>query len=86
VQGIQADTSAAVGSIGQIAEVVRDMNDHQTTIAGAVEEQTAVTDELTRSVGAAADGASAFTGHAHRRQRGRRAQRRGRGLRPHRGP
>jgi DNA-binding ferritin-like protein len=62
VQGIQADTSAAVGSIGRIAEVVRDMNDHQTTIASAVEEQTAVTNELTRSVGAAADGASAFTG------------------------
>jgi methyl-accepting chemotaxis protein len=51
-----------VGSIGRIAEVVRDMNDHQTTIASAVEEQTAVTNELTRSVGAAADGASAFTG------------------------
>ncbi|WP_100498441.1 methyl-accepting chemotaxis protein [Geodermatophilus chilensis] len=61
VQGIQADTSAAVGSIGRIAEVVRDMNDHQTTIASAVEEQTAVTNELTRSVGAAADGATAFT-------------------------
>ncbi|WP_255363718.1 methyl-accepting chemotaxis protein [Geodermatophilus sp. DSM 45219] len=62
VQGIQADTTAAVGSIGRIAEVVRDMNDHQTTIASAVEEQTAVTAELTRSVGAAADGATAFTG------------------------
>ncbi|MGY1761375.1 methyl-accepting chemotaxis protein [Geodermatophilus sp. SYSU D00779] len=61
VQGIQADTSAAVGSIGRIAEVVRDMNDHQTTIASAVEEQTAVTNELTHSVGAAADGATAFT-------------------------
>ncbi|TFV59299.1 methyl-accepting chemotaxis protein [Geodermatophilus sp. DF01-2] len=62
VHGIQADTSAAVGSIARIAEVVRDMNDHQTTIASAVEEQTAVTNELTRSVGAAADGANAFTG------------------------
>ena len=51
-----------MGSIGRIAEVVRDMNDHQTTIASAVEEQTAVTAELTRSVGAAADGATAFTG------------------------
>ena len=61
VQGIQADTTAAVGSIGRIAEVVRNMNDHQTTIASAVEEQTAVTNELTRSVGAAADGANAFT-------------------------
>ena len=61
MHGIQSDTSAAVGSIGRIAEVVREMNDHQTTIASAVEEQTAVTNELTRSVGAAADGANAFT-------------------------
>ncbi|WP_245821054.1 methyl-accepting chemotaxis protein [Geodermatophilus pulveris] len=50
------------GSIGRIAEVVRDMNDHRTTIASAVEEQTAVTAELSRSVGAAADGATSFTG------------------------
>jgi uncharacterized protein YoxC len=61
VQGIQADTAAAVSSIARIAEVVRDMNDHQTTIASAVEEQTAATNELTRSVGAAAEGVNSFT-------------------------
>ena len=61
VKGIQAETSAAVRSIAQIAEVVRAINDHQTTIASAVEEQTATTGELTRSVAAAADGAGTVT-------------------------
>ncbi|WP_222193493.1 methyl-accepting chemotaxis protein [Modestobacter italicus] len=61
VQSIQADTSAAVTSISQIVSVIREMNDHQTTIASAVEEQTAVTNELSRSVNSVADGASSVT-------------------------
>ncbi|CCH88922.1 Methyl-accepting chemotaxis sensory transducer [Modestobacter italicus] len=61
VQSIQADTGAAVGSISQIVGVIREMNDHQTTIASAVEEQTAVTAELSRSVSSVADGATAVT-------------------------
>ena len=55
-------TSAAVRAIAQIAEVVRTINDHQTTIASAVEEQTATTGELTRSVTAAAEGAGTVAG------------------------
>ena len=62
VQSIQADTSTAVGSISQIVGVIREMNDHQTTIASAVEEQTAVTQELSRSVSSVADGATSVTG------------------------
>jgi methyl-accepting chemotaxis protein len=62
VQSIQADTSTAVGSISRILGVIREMNDHQTTIASAVEEQTAVTQELGRSVTSVADGASSVTG------------------------
>jgi len=61
VQSIQADTTAAVGSISQIVGVIRQMNDHQTTIASAVEEQTAVTNELSRSVASVAAGASSVT-------------------------
>ncbi|NEK94043.1 methyl-accepting chemotaxis protein [Modestobacter muralis] len=61
VKSIQADTSAAVGSISQIVAVIREMNDHQTTIASAVEEQTAVTNELSRSVSSVADGATSVT-------------------------
>ena len=64
VHGIQAETSAAVKAIAQIAEVVRAINDHQTTIASAVEEQTATTSELTRSVASAAEGAGTVDGHA----------------------
>jgi methyl-accepting chemotaxis protein len=61
VQSIQADTTAAVASISSIVGVIREMNDHQTTIASAVEEQTAVTTELSRSVSSVAGGASAVT-------------------------
>ena len=61
VQRIQGDTDAAVRSIGQIAEVVRTMNDHQMTIASAVEEQTATTRELSRSVTSAAEGVGSVT-------------------------
>jgi methyl-accepting chemotaxis protein len=41
--------------------VVRAINDHQKTIASAVEEQTATTGELIRSVAAAAEGAGTVT-------------------------
>jgi methyl-accepting chemotaxis protein len=61
VQSIQADTTAAVGSISQIVGVIREMNDHQTTIASAVEEQTAVTNELSRSVSSVAESAGSVT-------------------------
>ncbi|MGY1785740.1 methyl-accepting chemotaxis protein [Geodermatophilus sp. SYSU D00698] len=61
VEAIQADTGAAVGSITRIAEVVHAMNDHQLTIASAVEEQSATTRELTRSVAAAAEGAGSVS-------------------------
>jgi methyl-accepting chemotaxis protein len=61
VRSIQADTTAAVGSISQIVAVIREMNDHQTTIASAVEEQTAVTNELSRNVSSVADSATAVS-------------------------
>ncbi|PWW24739.1 methyl-accepting chemotaxis protein [Geodermatophilus normandii] len=61
VEAIQADTGTAVGSITRIAEVVHAMNDHQLTIASAVEEQSATTRELTRSVASAAEGAGSVS-------------------------
>jgi hypothetical protein len=61
VGAIQADTEAAVGSISRIAEVVHAMNDHQLTIASAVDRQSATTRELTRSVAAAAEGAGSVS-------------------------
>ena len=56
VQSIQGDTSEAVEAIGQITDVVAQINDLQTAIASAVEEQTATTNEISRSVAEAAQG------------------------------
>jgi methyl-accepting chemotaxis protein len=57
VQAIQGDTSAAVDAIGEISHIVAQISDRQTTIASAVEEQTATTNEMSRSVVEAAQGA-----------------------------
>jgi methyl-accepting chemotaxis protein len=62
VEAIQADTTEAVGAIGQISDVIRRINDLQTTIASAVEEQTATTGEMGRSVTDAAGGTQEIAG------------------------
>jgi methyl-accepting chemotaxis protein len=51
---IQAQTSAAVEAIAQIGTVVAEVNDYQASIAGAVEEQTATAEQMTRTVNDAA--------------------------------
>ncbi|WP_433728378.1 methyl-accepting chemotaxis protein [Actinoplanes sp. CA-051413] len=56
VEAIQADTSGAVASIEEITRVIARISDFQTTIASAVEEQTATTAEMNRSVTEAATG------------------------------
>ncbi|WP_436530311.1 methyl-accepting chemotaxis protein [Actinoplanes sp. HUAS TT8] len=58
VQAIQADTESAVAAIVRIGEVIEKINQFQTTIASAVEEQTATTAEMNRNVATAAAGAS----------------------------
>jgi methyl-accepting chemotaxis protein len=58
IEAIQADTSGAVSAISRISEVIARINDIQTTIASAVEEQTATTNEIARSVTEAAAGAN----------------------------
>ncbi|MCG2802765.1 MAG: methyl-accepting chemotaxis protein [Cellulomonas sp.] len=58
VQAIQVDTSGAVLAIGEIATIIATINDYQLTIASAVEEQTATTNEMSRSVAEAATGSS----------------------------
>jgi methyl-accepting chemotaxis protein len=57
VQSIQGDTGAAVAAIAEISSIVAQISDRQTTIASAVEEQTATTNEMSRSVTEAASGA-----------------------------
>jgi len=58
INAIQGDTSAAVEAINQIGDVIAQINDIQSTIAAAVEEQTATTNEIARSVTEAAVGAN----------------------------
>jgi methyl-accepting chemotaxis protein len=60
IQAIQTDTSAAVEAIGQIAEVIERINAYSDTIASAVEEQTATTSEIGRSVAEAATGSTSI--------------------------
>src|SRR4051812_36295568 len=56
VEAIQADTAGATTAIGEIASVIGQINDYQVTIASAVEEQTATTNEMGRSLAEAATG------------------------------
>ncbi len=58
IEAIQGDTTGAVTAIAEISEVIGRINDIQTTIASAVEEQTATTNEIARSVTEAAGGAN----------------------------
>jgi methyl-accepting chemotaxis protein len=56
VETIQADTGGAVEAISQISAVIAEINDFQMTIASAVEQQTATTNEMNRNVLEAANG------------------------------
>ncbi|CAM3442506.1 methyl-accepting chemotaxis protein [Nocardioides dubius] len=58
IEAIQSGTQGAVAAISEIAEVIGRINDIQTSIASAVEEQTATTNEIARSVTEAATGAN----------------------------
>jgi methyl-accepting chemotaxis protein len=50
VDAIQADTDRAIEAIGEIGSIIARINDFQVTIASAVEEQTASTQESSRTV------------------------------------
>nr|WP_240933438.1 methyl-accepting chemotaxis protein [Cellulomonas sp. IC4_254] len=58
VESIQGDASGAVGAIEQISGIISQISDFQMTISSAVEEQTATTAEMNRSVSEAATGSS----------------------------
>jgi methyl-accepting chemotaxis protein len=58
VNAIQQDTGGAVEVISRISEVIAKINDFQTTIASALEEQTATTGEMGRSIAEVASGSS----------------------------
>jgi len=56
ITAIQEDTKASVSAIGTITGIISQINDISNTIAVAVEEQSATTNEMTRSVSEAAKG------------------------------
>ena len=58
VEGMQANTQQAVKAIDEIVQIINEINNISGTIAAAVEEQTATTNEISKNVGHAARGAS----------------------------
>lgn len=56
VEAIQADTGEAVTAIGKVSEVISQISASQNAIAGAVEEQTAMTSEISRNISEVAIG------------------------------
>ena len=56
IEAIQADTKGAIEGITEISQIISQINDIQNTIATAVEEQTATTNEISRNVNDVASG------------------------------
>ena len=56
IDAVQTSSGAAIEAISEISEVIRSINDIQGSIASAIEEQTATTGEIVRSLAGAAQG------------------------------
>ncbi|MCU1486047.1 MAG: mcp [Actinomycetia bacterium] len=63
VAAIQGDAEAAAAAIVEITDIIGRINEIQTTIASAVEEQTATTNEISRGAADAASGAQEIAGN-----------------------
>ena len=61
IEAIQSDTKAAVDAIASISGVINQINEISGTIATAVEEQNATTNEMSRNVTEAAQGSGEIT-------------------------
>jgi methyl-accepting chemotaxis protein len=61
IEAIQTDTKGAVEAIASISGVIHQINDISGTIATAVEEQNATTNEMSRNVSEAAQGSGEIT-------------------------
>lgn len=61
IAALRSDSAQAADAIGSIAQVIVDINQYQTTIASAVEEQGSTTIEMGRRISAAAAGSGAIT-------------------------
>lgn len=56
IEAIQSETKRAVAAIAEIGNIIHQIHDIQSSIASAVEEQTATTNEISRNVAEAAKG------------------------------
>lgn len=61
IENIQGDTRGAVGAIGEISKIIAQINNLQNTIASAVEEQSATTNEIARNAAEAARSSESIT-------------------------
>ncbi len=60
IEAIQSVSTGAVEAIAEIGRIIGSINDYQSTIASAVEEQSATTDEMNRNVEQAASGSASI--------------------------
>ena len=58
IEAIQGDTKGAVSAIGEISSIIAQISDIQTTIASAIEEQSATTNEIGRTLAETAKGST----------------------------
>ncbi|GGE91388.1 methyl-accepting chemotaxis protein [Stappia taiwanensis] len=63
ISSIQGSTGEAVSAIGEIAQIMQEVNGYTASIASAVEQQGAATSDISRSVQQAAQGTGAVTRH-----------------------
>jgi methyl-accepting chemotaxis protein len=61
IEAIQGDTKAAVAAIGEIGQIITQINDISNSIASAVEQQTVTTNEINRSMAEASKGVGDIT-------------------------
>ncbi len=61
VEGMQANTESAVNAIEAIVNVINEINTIMTTIAAAVEQQTATTNEISKKIGETATAANSVS-------------------------
>lgn len=66
IKAIQESTTDISGSLDKVSGIITNINDYQTTIAAAVEEQTATTNEMTRNVHNSANSISTITNTVNR--------------------
>jgi methyl-accepting chemotaxis protein len=64
IEAIQRDSAGAAAALTEVGEVIVTINEIQATIAAAVEEQTATTNEISRSVTEAASGTNGIAADA----------------------